>query len=40
MGVDIEAAVGAHERRLDLMSSAGVDLDRAEFSAEFGRALE
>jgi len=40
MGVNIEAAVGAHEWRLELMSRAGVDLDRAEFSAEFGRTLE
>lgn len=40
MGVNIEAAVGAYEWRLELMSRAGVDLDRAEFSAEFGRALE
>jgi len=40
MGINIEAAIGAHEWRLELMSRAGIDLDRAEFSAEFGRALE
>lgn len=40
MGVNIEAAVGAHEWRLELMARAGVDLERAEFSADFGRALE
>lgn len=40
MGVNIEDAVGAYEWRLELMSRAGVDLDRAEFSADFGRALE
>jgi ATP phosphoribosyltransferase regulatory subunit len=40
MGVNIEAAVGAHEWRLELLARAGVDLERAEFSAEFGRALE
>lgn len=40
MGVNIEAAVGAHEWRLELLARAGIDLERAEFSAEFGRALE
>jgi ATP phosphoribosyltransferase regulatory subunit len=40
MGVNIEAAVGAHEWRLELLARAGVDLERAEFSADFGRALE
>ncbi len=40
MGVNIEAAVGAHEWRLELLAQAGVDLDRAEFSADFGRQLE
>lgn len=40
MGVNIESAIGAYEWRLELMSRAGVDLDRAEFSADFGRALE
>lgn len=40
MGVNIEAAIGAYEWRLELMARAGVDVDRAEFSADFGRALE
>ncbi len=40
MGVNIEAAIGAYEWRLELMSRSGVDIDRAEFSADFGRALE
>lgn len=40
MGINIEAAIGAHEWRLELMSRAGIDLDRATFSAEFGRALQ
>ncbi len=40
MDIDIETALAAHERRLDLMAAAGIDLERAEFSAEFGRALE
>jgi len=39
MGINIEAAIGAHEWRLELMARAGVDLERAEFSANFGRAL-
>lgn len=40
MGVNIEQAIGAYEWRLELIARAGVDLERAEFSAEFGRALE
>ena len=40
MDIDIETALASHERRLDLMAAAGIDLERAEFSAEFGRALE
>jgi ATP phosphoribosyltransferase regulatory subunit len=40
MGVNIEAAIGAFEWRMELMARAGIDLDRAEFSADFGRALE
>lgn len=40
MGINIEAAIGAHEWRLELMARAGIDLERAEFSADFGRALE
>lgn len=39
MGINIEEAVGAYEWRLELMARAGVDLERAEFSADFGRAL-
>ena len=34
------AAVAAYRRRLDLMSSAGIDPGAIEFSAEFGRNLE
>lgn len=40
MGVNIEAAIGAHEWRLELLARSGVDLGQAEFSADFGRALE
>ncbi|HRO04475.1 MAG TPA: hypothetical protein PLS69_12805, partial [Terricaulis sp.] len=40
MGVNVEEALGACERRLELMARSGVDIDRAEFSADFGRALE
>lgn len=40
MGVNVEDALGACERRLELMARSGVDIDRAEFSADFGRALE
>ncbi|MBN8911488.1 MAG: ATP phosphoribosyltransferase regulatory subunit [Rhizobiales bacterium] len=40
MGVNIETALGAYEWRLELMARSGVDVDRAEFSADFGRALE
>ncbi|WP_439543644.1 ATP phosphoribosyltransferase regulatory subunit [Hyphomicrobium sp.] len=39
MGIQIEEAVGAYEWRLELMAQAGLDLERAEFSADFGRAL-
>ena len=39
-GIDISDALRTYERRLDLLCKAGVDLERAEFSAEFGRALE
>jgi ATP phosphoribosyltransferase regulatory subunit len=38
--VDISAGLDAFQRRLDLLGQAGVDLARAEFSAEFGRNLE
>lgn len=40
MGVDMGGALASYERRLDRLSNAGVDTDRIEFSAEFGRALE
>lgn len=40
MGINVEAVVGAHEWRLELMSRAGIDLNRATFSGEFGRALQ
>lgn len=40
MGVNIEAAIGAYEWRLELLARSGIDLERAEFSADFGRALE
>lgn len=39
-GVDISDALIAYQRRLGLMSEAGLDLGEAEFSAEFGRGLE
>jgi ATP phosphoribosyltransferase regulatory subunit len=38
--VDLGDALDAFRRRLDLMGRAGVDLGKAEFSAEFGRTLE
>lgn len=39
-GVDISAALERYHRRLGLLSEAGVDIVRADFSAEFGRTLE
>src|SRR5262245_22951937 len=39
-GIDLAAGLGAFQRRLDLIGRAGVSLDEAEFSAEFGRNLE
>lgn len=39
-GIDISAALDAFQRRIDLLSAAGVDISRAEFSAEFGRNFE
>jgi ATP phosphoribosyltransferase regulatory subunit len=38
--VDISPGLDAFQRRLDLIANAGVDLEGAEFSAEFGRNLE
>lgn len=40
MEIDLNAPLAAYERRLDLLEKAGVDTERAEFCAEFGRALE
>lgn len=39
-GGGFEKALAAFERRLALLAGAGIDLDRCEFSAEFGRNLE
>jgi ATP phosphoribosyltransferase regulatory subunit len=39
-GIDIGGALETFERRLELIHKAGVDIAEAEFSAEFGRALE
>lgn len=39
-GVDITAALDSFHRRLQLMAEAGVDVVRADFTAEFGRTLE
>jgi ATP phosphoribosyltransferase regulatory subunit len=39
-GGGFETALAAFERRLARLAEAGIDLARAEFSAEFGRALE
>jgi len=40
LGIDISAAQQAFTRRLDLAQERGVSLDKARFSAEFGRNLE
>ncbi len=39
-GVDVSAALEVYNRRLQLMSNAGIDITNIEFSAEFGRTLE
>ena len=39
-GVDLGPALDRFRQRLDLLGRAGVDLSKAEFSAEFGRTLE
>ncbi|MEQ1578850.1 MAG: ATP phosphoribosyltransferase regulatory subunit [Hyphomicrobium sp.] len=39
-GVDVADALQAYQRRLELLRRAGVDIENAEFSAEFGRTLE
>ncbi len=36
-GVDIAAALDSYKRRLDLLAQEGIDIQVAEFSAEFGR---
>jgi ATP phosphoribosyltransferase regulatory subunit len=37
---DIGAAIGVYRARLKLLAAAGIDLDRARFSGEFGRQFE
>jgi ATP phosphoribosyltransferase regulatory subunit len=39
-GIDISTALDRYHKRLQLLSELGVDVARAEFSAEFGRSLE
>lgn len=39
-GIDISPALDRYHKRLQLLSELGVDVARAEFSAEFGRSLE
>ncbi|MEQ8825997.1 MAG: ATP phosphoribosyltransferase regulatory subunit [Filomicrobium sp.] len=39
-GVDIQPALDCYLKRLQHLSDMGVDIARAEFSAEFGRSLE
>ena len=39
-GVDISPALESYHKRLQLLADLGVDVTRAEFSAEFGRSLE
>lgn len=39
-GIDLSKALGAFERRIDLFKDRKINLDRAVFSAEFGRNLE
>ncbi|MEM1370830.1 MAG: ATP phosphoribosyltransferase regulatory subunit [Pseudomonadota bacterium] len=38
--IDITDALETYQRRLGLLSDAGIDITHARFSAEFGRALE
>jgi ATP phosphoribosyltransferase regulatory subunit len=38
--LDLAAGLDAFRRRLELLGQSGIDLDEAEFSAEFGRNLE
>jgi ATP phosphoribosyltransferase regulatory subunit len=39
-GVDVSAALESYRRRLEQLAAAGIDVDAAEFSAEFGRNFE
>lgn len=39
-GVDISVALDSYHKRLQMMADLGVDVTRAEFSAEFGRSLD
>ncbi|MCH9807284.1 MAG: ATP phosphoribosyltransferase regulatory subunit [Alphaproteobacteria bacterium] len=39
-GVDISPALDRYHKRLQLLADLGVDVTRAEFSAEFGRSLD
>lgn len=39
-GIDITPALDAFHKRLQLLADLGVDVAKAEFSAEFGRSLE
>lgn len=39
-GVDLAEALGSFRRRLALIEGAGISMEKAEFSAEFGRNLE
>jgi len=38
--IDLSSALGAFERRLDMFAARKINLDRAVFSAQFGRNLE
>lgn len=40
VGVDISPALDRYHKRLQILADLGVDVTRAEFSAEFGRSLE
>ena len=39
-GLDLRGALETYHRRLQLLASAGIDSDRVQFQAEFGRNLE
>lgn len=38
--IDLSDALARYQRRIDMFEDAGVDMSKAEFSAEFGRNLE